>query len=105
MVRVSVPLGRGPVSPSKRAAGVEPPPAGSYLPRLGDRCEPSRRCAEAGCGPPEPVVLLTADETRRPWEPPVSHAPFLAGRPVCSGKPLRRVGEAARSGLVDRGNV
>jgi hypothetical protein len=91
-----VPLGRGPASPWVRTARVRPPPADRYLLRLGDRCVPCRHCAGAGCGPPEPVVLLTADETRRPWvELPVvltvSHAPSLAGQPVWSGMPLRRV--------------
>jgi hypothetical protein len=91
--------------------GSLPPATGRpvcFLLRLGDRC-PSRRCAGAGCGPPEPVVVLTVDVTRRPWvEPPVaSRTPSSAGQPVWSGMPLHRVGCAARlrRGLVDRGSL
>jgi hypothetical protein len=51
-----------------------------------------------GCGPPAPAVVLTAVETRRPWDgPPVeSRVPSPAVPPVWSGMPLRRVGVAAR---------
>jgi hypothetical protein len=73
------------------AVGRSESPYHGYLLRLGDRCAsaPSRRCAVAVCGPPEPVVVLTADETRRPWGWAAGGGslPPPTGRPVCSESP------------------
>jgi hypothetical protein len=71
------------------AVGRSESPYHGYLLRLGDRCAPSRRCAVAVCGPPKPVVVLTADETRRPWGWAAGGGslPPPTGRPVCSESP------------------